>query len=46
MHSSHPRSCRERALIDMNRVRKSSLNYIGGREGGREKERERKEETE
>lgn len=34
MHSSRPKSCGEKLLIDMDRIRKSFANFTGGEEGG------------
>lgn len=33
MHSSHPKSCREKILMDMDRIRKSFANFTGGEAG-------------
>ena len=33
MHSSHAKSCREKILMDMDRIRKSFPNFTGGEAG-------------
>lgn len=35
MHSSHPWSWGEKILIDMDRIRKSSADFTGGKKKGR-----------